>query len=403
MSLTFRAITADEVPAFRDTVMSTFGDDADDADPDGTPRFRALVRSDAAWAAFDGSALVGTAATFDHAIGVPGGGTLPIAGLTMVTVRPTHRRRGILRELMQLHLADAKARGCAVSGLWASEGGIYGRFGYGISAQAEALGLTDARSISFADDHEVDGVELVEEARARELLPALYARCTADRPGALRRTEAWWRERRFLETPWMRKGASRRRHVLARRGADLVGYVQYRQRGVFDAALPAGRVEIVELHGVDTAAEASLWRFVLSIDLFPSVSWWCAPVDCRLPWLLADPRRVSRHRTDNLWLRIDDVPSALAARTYPRDGQLRFSVAGDTWELTVEGGVGRCVPTTAPAMLTFDRQTLGALYLGGTPASTLARASKLRGEAAAITLLDGMFASAVAPWCPEVF
>lgn len=403
MRITFRAITPDEVPALRDAIMSTFGDDADEADPEGTPRFRALVRSDAAWAAFDGDALVGTAATFDHAIGVPGGGTLPIAGLTMVSVRPTHRRRGILRELMKLHLADATARGCAASALWASEAGIYGRFGYGLASWSESLEITHATDVRFAEDFEADSLELVDEARARALLPAIYAATTADRPGALRRSEVWWRERRFLETPWLRKGASRRRHAIARRGTERVGYVQYRQRGAFGGSLPAGRVEIVELHGVDARAEASLWKFVLSIDLFPTVGWWCAPVDSRLPWLLADPRRVVRQRTDNLWLRIDDIPAALAVRTYGRDGRLRFSVDGETRELVVEGGAGRCSPTTAAPELVLDRQTLGALYLGGTPASTLARASKIRGDAAAIARADGLFASAVAPWCPEIF
>jgi predicted acetyltransferase len=403
VSLTCRAITVDEVPALRDAIMSTFGDDADEADPGGTARFRALVRPDAAWAAFDGDALVGTAATFDHAIGVPGGGTLPIAGLTMVSVRPTHRRRGILRELMKLHLAEARARGCAASGLWASEAGIYGRFGYGPASWSESLEIAHASDVRFADDSEMDTLELVDEARARELLPAIYARATADRPGALRRTETWWRERRFLETPWLRKGASRRRHALARRGDALVGYVQYRQRGAFDGGLPSGRVEIVELHGLDARAEASLWKFVLSIDLFPNVGWWCAPVDSRLPWLLADPRRVARQRADNLWLRIDDIPAALAVRSYPCDGRLRFSVDGEAWELDVVDRAGRCTPTRAPAELVFDRQTLGALYLGGTPVSTLARASKIRGDGAAIARADGLFASAVAPWCPEVF
>jgi predicted N-acetyltransferase YhbS len=292
MSLQFRAITDDEIHAFRATVMATFGDDADDADPGGDARFRTLIRPGAAWAAFDGPALVGTAATFDLDVGVPGGGSLPIAGLTMVTVRPTHRRRGILRELMALHLADAAGRGRAVSGLWASEGGIYGRFGYGQAAWSDALELTHTPDLRFRDPGEADALELVDEATARAQLPAIYAAATASRPGALRRTEAWWRERRFLELPWQRKGASRLRHVVATRAGEPVGYAQYRQRAGSLGGTPSGRVELVELHAVDLRAETSLWRFALSVDLFPTVSWWGAPVDCPLPWLLTDGRRV---------------------------------------------------------------------------------------------------------------
>lgn len=201
----------------------------------------------------------------------------------------------------------------------------------------------------------------------------------------------------------MRKGASRRRHVIARRGGEDVGYVAYRQRAGFPDGLPGGKVEIVELHAVDARAEASLWKFALSIDLFPTVTWWCAPVDCPLPWMLADWRRAERSRFDNLWLRIEDVAAALEARSYPHDGRLRLRIDDATWELDVRDGKGRCTRTTEAAQLVMDRQALGALYLGGTSASTLARAELVRGDGAEIALADCLFGSVAAPWCPEVF
>jgi predicted acetyltransferase len=404
VTLTVRTISEDEVLAFRTTMLATFGEDADDADPDGTPRFRALVAPGRAWAAFDGATAVATAATFDLQLGIPGG-TLPMAGLTMVSVRPTHRRRGILRELMTRHLDDARERGYAVSGLWASEASIYGRFGYGLAAGHDAIEIRNAHAMTFAERWADARDELVplDEARARELLPAIYDKATAARPGALRRSGVWWRERRFLETPFMRKGASRRRHVIARRNGEDVGYIAYRQRAGFPDGLPGGKVEIIELMAVDARAEASLWKFAMSIDLFPTVTWWCAPVDCPLPWMLADWRRAERSRFDNLWLRIEDVAAALQARSYPHDGRLRMRIDDATWEIDVRDGKGRCAPTTENAQLAMDRQTLGALYLGGTPASTLARADLVRGDAAAIALADCLFGSVVAPWCPEVF
>ncbi|MFN0246578.1 MAG: GNAT family N-acetyltransferase [Kofleriaceae bacterium] len=406
MTLTIRTISNDEAPAFREALMCTFGEDADDADPGGTARFQAMVAPGRAWAAFDGANVVGTAATYDHAIGLPGGGTLPIAGLTMVTVRPTHRRRGILRELMRLHLEEARGRHVPVSGLWSSEAQIYQRFGYGLASAHDAIEVHVTPSVRFADswaDSATDELELVDEARARERLPAIYARATANRPGALRRSDLWWSERRFLETPFQRRGASRRRHVIARRGQEDVGYVAYRQRAKFTDGLPDGSVEIIELHATDARSEVSLWKFALSIDLFPNVTWWCAPVDCPLPWMLADWRRPQRRRFDNLWLRIEDISAAFAARGYPQDGRLRFAVDGATWELVVADGKGRCSRTADTPQLTFDRSTLGSLYLGGTPASTLASADLVRGDAAAIATADFLFGSSVAPWCPEVF
>src|SRR5262245_65440920 len=125
-----RAITEEEVAVYRRSMLGTFGADPAE-DPTGDDRFRALVDRSRAFAAFDRGAVVGTAATFDVSVTVPGGAVLPIAGLTMVTVRPTHRRRGLLRALMATFLAAARDRGNAVSGLWASDSAIYGRFGFG--------------------------------------------------------------------------------------------------------------------------------------------------------------------------------------------------------------------------------------------------------------------------------
>lgn len=405
MALEIRAITDDEIPAYREAVVVTFGDD-DDNDPGGPARLRALIAPAQLWAAFDGSTIVATAGTFDHAIAVPGGGQIAMAGLTMVTVRPTHRRRGILRELMRLHLDDARGRGFPISGLWTSEAPIYGRFGYGIAAEGEAYEIAHAHALAFADARELDEVHPLDEERARRELPAIYARATANRPGALIRSEVWWRERRFLEAPFVRGGASRRRHVVASRGGELVGYVQFRQRPSSLGGVPAGRLEIIELVAADARAEATLWQLVLRVDLFPAVTWWNAPVDDLLPWLVADPRRIKRSRGDTLWLRLDDVPAALAARRYAADGRLQLAIDGAAWELAVEGGRASCTAIAAgpgAAGLRLSRSALGSLYLGAFSASRLARAGHVHGDPASIAAADHMFASPIAPWCPEVF
>jgi predicted acetyltransferase len=189
------------------------------------------------------------------------------------------------------------------------------------------------------------------------------------------------------------------------RGAagEPVGYVQYRQRGDWEAGLPTGSIEIQELIGIDRRAEATLWAYILGVDLFPKVSWGNAPVDDLLPWLISDPRRVRRRRTDNLWLCPVDVAAALAGRRYPADGVLRLGVGGATWQLAAEAGRGTVTASDREPDLRMDHATLGSLYLGGFGADLLARAGRLHGSAAAVATAERMFASAVAPWCPEVF
>jgi predicted acetyltransferase len=398
--LEIRPIAADEAEAFRACVMTTFGSESDD-DPGGPDRVRALIAPGRAWGAFEGRTVVATAGTFALTVGVPGG-SIAMAGLTMVCVRPSHRRRGLLRAMIQLHLDDARAHGEAISALWASEGTIYGRFGYGIAVESDVLTL-DSRAGTLAAIGEPDACVWVEEAEARERLPAIYARAIAGRPGALHRDAAWWRDRRFLETPFFRSGASRRRHVVVRRGDEDVGYVVYRQRPGFEAGLAIGKVDIVELHAIDPRAEASLWQLVAGIDLFPTATWGNAPTDSALPWLASDPRRVARHRVETLWLRIDDVPAALAARHYAADGALCFAVGDTRWALVVEAGRGRCAPSAAAPELRFEGTALGSVFLGGVAVATLARAGRITGDPAAIARADRMFGWPVAAWCPEVF
>jgi predicted acetyltransferase len=401
MPFELRAIRDDEIPQFRETLYNTFGADAD-VDQGGPEQQRALIQPGQAWAAFDGTTIVATAATFNLEISVPGGDALPMAGLTMVTVRPSHRRRGLLRQLMQLHLDDARARGFAVSGLWASEASIYGRFGYGLAAFSEAYDINNAHALRIAD-RPFDDLDWLDEARAREQLPAIYARATAARPGALRRTPSWWHERRFAETAWARGGASKRRHVVARRGNELVGYVAFRQRGKFTDGMPGGQLEIIELIAIDPRAVATLWRFALSVDLFPNVTYSYAPADDPLPWLVDDFRRIKRRRSDNLWLRIEDVPITLARRTYSRDGVLHIAAGDTAYELAVEAGRATCTVTKQAADITMDMQSLATLFLGCTTATQLARAEKVRGDRKALLVADQMFATELAPWCAEVF
>ncbi len=392
-----RAIEETEVNAFRDVMITSFGDDAE-SDPDGERRFRNLVEHGRAWMAFDGRVPVATAAAYAMELGIPGG-TMPIAGLTMVSVRPSHRRRGILTAMIDRFFADARAHDAALFGLWASEATIYGRFGFGVAAEGDTLEL-DHRGLAIAAIGEHDGCQYVDEIEAREVLPPIYARAIADRPGALHRTPTWWRERRFLESPLSRGGRSRRRYVVARRDGEAVGYVVFRQGDLHDTTT-GGKTSIVELVGVDPRAEASLWHLIAGIDLFPRSTWEYAPVDSVLPWIASNSRRLVRKREDTLWLRIDDVARTLAARRYAGDGEIRIVVEGEEHGLVVKNG-SRTNTSTSASTTTVEmtRAALSSIFLGGIRAAALGRAGWITGD---VELLDRMFAWPVAPWCPEVF
>ncbi len=398
-----RRITDDEVPAYRRSMMATFGGDVA-ADPQGDDRLRALIRPGRAFGAFDGDVCVATGGTFEQTVSVPGGGDLVMAGLTMVSVRPTHRRRGILRGLIELHLADARDHGEPISGLWASEAGIYGRFGYGIACESDDLHV-DVTGLDVAVGHELDTVEDLDgnpETMIDAIAPVFDA-MRANRPGMISRSPAWWTWRRFKDRDDQRRGASPRRHVVARRAGAIVGYLASRQKLEWtEGGIAKGSYLIDELIATDPRAEITLWKYAASIDLFPKVSYWNAPADALLPWISSDPRRARRVRTDSMWIRVEDVATALAARRYAHDGRLTLAIEdGPAFALEIEDGIGLCAATDRAPELVLARPALGSLLLGGTSPGQLARAGLASGTGLAVA--ERLFPWPVPPWCAEIF
>ncbi len=213
--LSIRSIGPDEFEAYRACVSGVFGDDPD-GDPDGAARARTLIPPGRAFAAFDGATIVATAANLAFIVNVCGK-TLPMAGLTTVTVRPTYRRRGLLRALMRQTLLDTARAGESLSRLRASDGAIYGRFGYGVAAEGDELEIVG--DDGFANDRELDTVIALDDATALATRPAIHDQALAVRPGLLSRSHDHWRLRRIADRPSQRKGRSPRRHVVTRRGA----------------------------------------------------------------------------------------------------------------------------------------------------------------------------------------
>jgi predicted acetyltransferase len=407
MDITVRPISKDENRLFRDRLVRAFGFDLTD-DADDEKRFLDAVALDRTRAAFDGDNLVGTLASFEFDVTVPGGAALPMAATTMVTVQPTHRRRGILRDLMLAHLYDARAHDEPIAGLWASESSIYGRFGYGLAADMVEVDL-DARAIDFGTNGPVTSVRFVDADEAKDLLPPIYDRVRLTRPGMLTRPDSWWKWRTFYDPSKWREGASAKRYVVHDGPDGPDGYAIYRQKEKWDD-FPEGQITIVELLAATGEAHDGLWRFLTNIDLFPKVKYWNQPVDDELHWRITEPRRVQRKITDSLWLRLLDVERALRSRAYPVGGTLTLGVHDSifpelegTYALTVDDDGARCERTDAEPQIYLDIDALSAIYLGGRQLWSLARAGRVHGTAATIRRADAMFSWDPAPWTTSVF
>lgn len=408
MDLTIRALAPDEHGDFLRTVEAAFGGHptAEDLAVD-----RSVFEPERSLGAFVGSELVGAASSFTFRLTVPGG-QAPMAGVTGVGVLPTHRRRGILTALMGRQLEDLRERGEALAGLWASEGGIYGRFGYGVAAHVAAVEIDTARSAFLREMVSRSRVRLVDKAEALARMPAVYERVRVRQPGFLDRpTAAWWNAE-FADLESHRGGAGELFFaVLERNGADA-GYVAYRVRHDWQPAGPDHTIVVQELLGDDPTAEAALWRYVLDVDLVGRVTARDRPAHEPLLHLLLEPRRLRLTVRDGLWLRLVDVPGALQARRYGAAGVLTIEVDDafcpwnrGTFELEAGTvGAGACRPTGRAPDLRLRTEDLAAAFLGGTGFRALARAGRIEETApGALARADELFAADPPPWCPWIF
>ena len=369
--------------------------------PEG--RMMAVESPDGRLAAVHGS--------FEFAMPVPGG-TVPCSGLTWVGVRPDERRRGLLRSMIGTHVERSLERGEPVSALFAAEAPIYGRFGYGSAADDMRMTLPRGaalRPVPGSEDLTVRVEELDESWY--ELLEELHVRSGAGRPGWMPRATPALRAQVFTEAPSRRHGFDPRRLVTVRDGEEVRAVAGFARKGEWGEGGPDGTVRVSFASALDAAARHRLWTFLLDLDLMARVETPMLPLDDPLLTLLVDPRPTRRRVGDNVWVRLLDVPTALAARSY--DGELDVVLdVTDTllpanarrWRLVVDAaGDVEVTPTDAEGDVRIDVRELGALYLGGRSATAQAAAGLVHGDPATLARLTSAFLSPLAPVCPWIF
>jgi len=369
-------------------------------------RFADLLTFERTHAAISDGAIVGGAGAFTFNVTVPGG-DLPTAGVTVVGVYPTHRRRGVLRSLMRAQLDDAHERGEPLAALWASEETIYGRFGYGLASWCGEISLAHEYT-SFADPFEPEGtIRFVEPEEALDVVPPVFERTRLQWPGMFSRSRLWWEQRETKDPEERREGAGPRRWIVYERDGSVEGYAAYRHKPGWEAGSTIAELRIVEALGATPTAERDVWAYLLAIDWKATLHASLLPPDHALFFLLATPRRLRYRMGDSLWVRLVDVGAALSGRKYSADGAIVFDVRDEfcpwnegRWKL--EGG--SAARTDDDADIALPVHSLGAAYLGGVPFAALARAGRAEElKDGALVRADGLFRWDRHPWCPEIF
>ncbi len=413
MDLDVRGISEDELERFWPVLFTAFGQEptaervADEA---------AWVDVDRLLGVVDGDRFVGTAGSYAFEQTVPGGATLPVAGVTMVAVLPTHRRRGALRSMMQYQLDDVVARGEPVAVLTASEASIYGRFGHGLGTRLHKVVIDTSAGLPMLTPPATGGsLRLISPDEFRTLLPSLHDAVRRTRVGELSREPRWW-DLVLLDREDWRDGASHRFDVVHERDGVVDGWISYRVKQGSEEGVARYEVQLRELVTADPEVEAALVTYAAEIDLTTSITTMARPVDDPLPYRLVDSRRYRVARVvDHVYVRVLDVPRALAARTYEHAGALLLDVddpfrpeAGGRFRLDVaDDGTATCERVAqadgaggAEPSLRLDAAALGSLYLGDVVPSRLARAARLQPSSSdALAVADRLFPTVRAPYC----
>ena len=282
--LELRPVGAADFPAYLATLRAAFHGSVmeDEAELE-----QAVFEPARSLAVFDGGAMVATAGVYSRELTVPGG-PAPVAAVTFVGVRPTYRRRGLLNRLMRRQLAAVHAAGReAIAALWASEGRIYGRFGYAVASRAAELRV-HAEGARLRTDPPLLPPR-TGAATASPSPPSTRRRgrsapgcSTAQRPGGTCASTTPKRNRaRPPGAGPLTSSSSRTRTAPGRVRALAV-----RPRG--DGGRPDGEVLVRELVARTPEAHAALWRHLLGLDLTSRMTWDLAPPDEPLGLMLDD-------------------------------------------------------------------------------------------------------------------
>jgi predicted acetyltransferase len=409
MDIVIRPITPEQGDQFSDVMATAFGETFTPEEMADHDRWFEYDRS---IAAFEGDRIVGTGGAYSMQLTLPGLTTIPIGGLTAISVLPTHRRRGILRSMIDYHFEEVESRGELVSALGASESVIYGRFGYGVATNAAELEIDPRRGQFLRPPAGRGRLRLLEPDETAKIVPPFYDRYRRGQPGELDRSQVWW-DVYARDPEWTRQGASRHYDVVYESGPGRVdGWVSYRVENGWPHGLAANIVKVRMLVGLTPEAEAAIWRYILDMDLAGVIRLHDRPVDDPVRWRLADPRRLRVTDVgDQLWVRLLDLRGALAARRYAVEGELVLEVTDalrprNQGRFRLAGGPdgAACDPTSAEPDLALDVADLGAAYLGGTSLVSLSRAERVAElTPGALLRADRMFAASPPPICTTHF
>jgi predicted acetyltransferase len=367
----------------------------------------------------DPATYPGIYATRDLDLSVPDGEgrgrAVPVSGLTWVGVHPDHRRRGLLTAMMEHHVGLVRQRGLHFSALHASEPGIYGRHGYGLASHE--LEVKVGRGVTLNAPHLEDEaatittrLETVDDPGMGERRRQIDAALLASNVGTILGRPEFYDDLSHVTAEETRESEPPRVIIAVQDGHEI-GYVVFKRTHSWPNSRPAAEVNVWSISG-GPAARLALLRRVTDLDLSGSITIkGIAASDPLLSWVQG-PRGLGDVRPfDSLWLRLVDLPEAVAARGYEADCDVVVEVAdrlapwnAGRWRIRVKDGTGEATRSDDDAQLELTVAVLGAAYLGGQSLSELRRAGVIsERRPGAVSELGRAFRTDIGPYAARGF
>ncbi|WP_406814743.1 GNAT family N-acetyltransferase [Mycobacterium sp. M23085] len=348
--------------------------------------------------------LVGTSIIYRSRLTVPGSATLRVAWLTMIAVASTHQGKGLWAQLSAKGLGILLDRGYPIVCGVPTQTAMYDGFGAGVSSYSRTYSI-DRRFAKLRDKPSRIRAREVNAIEARQHVPEIYERWCAATNGAISRDKAWWDD--YMDDRPTQRGNGSALHYTIHPD----GFLTYRVVGSHQHAFrpPLGTVVVEDFCPVTEEAHTELLQTLLVLEMFYRVEV-DVPPDDPLPLKLVDQRAAeTKGVTDFLWVRINDVPETLAARTYAADADIVLEVtdpldlAGGCFQLQIRDGAGKCAPHDGSADIKIGLADLATIYMGAHRVSELARANRITEvRQGALDELEAAFSTDRAPFCGTV-
>ena len=385
--LPLRPLTGDDAAAYSAVLAKAFLHDP--AIDERKAWWRAEVEQGRSIGVFDGDRLAGGGVIMNRSVVLPGGNVVPFAAVSGISVASDYRRRGILTRIMRDQLHGLHEHGGEpLATLWASESRIYRRYGYGEASLTVRFRIPKGSQFRPGIELSPDPIRELDAAQARPLIEDLYAKALPNRVGRLSRGTHVW-DGLFIDDPRDRGGMTEYRYAV-----HPEGYAVYRVGPGRDDNGPSGALDVDEIVSTTPQAHASLWRYVLDMDLVRTITGRFGSDD-PVRQMLAEPQESTFKSEPAVWVRLVDLDRALPTRRYSAPLDVVIEVTDEfcpwnagRWRLRVDGsGAAEVTRTQDAPDIATDILDLGAAFLGGTRLSTLAWTGRVR------ELTDGAVAS----------